>query len=225
MTDGSLPVATLRSLRLLGVEPIVYSRTTRFVGSGVDRIPDPAWSYQTWLAGDHDDVLDQWSFDAIDYGRRIILRLDHEQPADWSPWSGVDPALYINAWHYIRERLPSNIKLYWCGAGWYPSEMMDYYPGSACEYVGFDKYSRTVQWQSLSKQWADPIDALRAITNKPIIVGEFGRLRGLPKRGKWIRSLRNVTDVWGAVYFDVEVPSEGVDWTMTNWMRRHFILT
>ena len=212
----------LGQLRGRGIEPMLYTRSSRFTLSAGARIAHPAYTAQTYLAGDHDAALDAFAQAAQEYGHRLIARFDHEPSLGWAPWSGP-PELYIAAWRYISDRLrrAPNIKMYWCG--W--SGDMEYYPGNRwCDFVGFDAYSKRVVFRELRSQWRKPIAAIRERTKKPIIVGEFGRLRGRPLRWLWMRSLRKVRGVWACVYFDIDVrKSEGKDWRMSPWMRREFM--
>ena len=210
----TLDVPLLRCIKSRGVEPLVYATSTT---------RSPVVPYESYLAGEQDGKLDELARAADAYGDRLIVRWDHEQSMQWPPWGGRDPALYRNVFDYVADRLrqAGNVRMYWCGWGPTPTASLRYLPDSA-DFVGFDQYSRTAGWHTLRKEWAPIIGAIRKRTDKPIIVGEFGRLAGLPKRGRWLRSLRNVSDVWAAIYFDMLLISEGVDWRMTRWMRRQF---
>ena len=216
---GRFPTKLLNELRTRGVEPMVYAHSVDWIGH---KTPDPAFHPQTYLAGDHDAMLDAFAQAAQEYGHRLIVRLDQEPSLGWAPWSGP-PKKYIAAWRYISDRLrrAPNVRMYWCA--W--NANMDYYPGNRwCDFVGFDVYSRGIRFRSLRSQWRKPIANIRARTDKPIIVGEFGRKRGRPLRWLWMRSLRKVRGVWACVYFDIDMrPTENVNWTMSPWMRREFM--
>ena len=215
------PMQAMVELRQRGVEPMLYTRSTRNALIDGKRVPDPAWHYRTWLAGDHDDVLDDLANAAAMYDRRLIVRLDHEMSMKWCPWCGLDPALYIDAYSYIAERLRQapNVKMYWCG---WSNRSSEYYPGRACDFIGFDKYSKRATWRPLDEDWRSAIRSMRKLhKSKRIIVGEFGRLSKYDDRHKWIKTVHDVRDVWGCVYFDVG----GHGWVMTKWMKKKYMRT
>lgn len=216
---GGFPdMALMMGLRRRGIEPMIYAHSQSH-----RRFTD--YDYGSYIRGEHNAELDAFAQDAADYGGRLIFRWDQEFSAKWFPWGQRPPRQFKRAWRKVMERMPDNIKPYYCGWGPQANALKEYYPGDEwVDFVGFDQYSVGKNWKPLNEAWRPAKRALRSVTDKPIIVGEFGRNRGAGERGQWIRTLDNVTGVWAALYFDMDLTQYGDrDVSMTRWMRRHYV--
>jgi len=211
----------LTSLRVRGIEPMLYVTSTGWASGARER---PLRTYSEYLRGEYDADLAAIAALAQEYGGRLIMRWDHEMEMGWCPWGQRRPARYRRVFRYVAERMPDNVKPYWCPGD--PVRARRYYPGRAADFVGFDKYSRSPRWAPLPRAWSRSIDELRRRSDQPIIVGEFGRARGTGGRRRWLRTLHRVEGVWAAIYFDIDMRStEGAltDWRMTDRMRHIYI--
>lgn len=187
-----------------------------------------AAGYERLLAGEYDAQLASLR---KSLPTNAIVRWDHEMtsPAnDWRTWGAMDPALYAQGFRHVAIKLGKTL---WCPmAG--PDQLSrwaDYYPGDTyVDFVGFDFYDLALR-RPLPQSLAKYLDRLREIApGKPILIGELGSNRSRPVgrpsvkgRAKWLRSLADV-DIWGAVYFDIDRPTEGHDWRMGPAMLRTF---
>jgi len=223
MPAGSDFDATLMNgLLTRGVEPMVFMTSSGWVDA---QHSAPQRTYQSYLAGDYDSQLDAWSSAAADYGHRLIVRWDHEMGMAWAPWSVNSAPTYKSVFSHVADRLRAagNVKLWFCGGG--RQKLLTYFPGgTTCDYIGFDKYSRDEAWDPLPTAWKKSIDTCKSLSGHPIIVGEFGREASLSQRWQWLKTIRDVQDVWLALYFDMDLTAEeDVDWTMTKYMRQRYL--
>lgn len=151
-----------------------------------------------------------------------IIRWDHEMtgpPNEWRTWGRMNPGLYIDTWRYVSGFLGP---MHWC-----PSvgpenfaRYRDYWPGDEfVSFAGFDAYDSGDR-TPIPDMFKRPTKTIRDFTNKRILVGEFGsaRLVGVGGRLRWLRTLRNVEDIWGAVYFNLDMSPKGPNWVMTPAM-------
>lgn len=223
--------ALLEGILSRGVEPMIYATTTR-------RFPAPAeaaaWNLQSYIDGDHDGLLTDWAAElASEFpGQRFIVRIDQEPASSWAPWgpdedrpSQTHPTRFKRMMGHVRTVLQAanpSIRTFYCGNR--GSYLTEYFPGDArCDYVGFDTYSREARQDTCPKIMDAGIRRLRRVSDRPVIVGEFGRKVGLPDRLEWIRTLDDVRNGHIFMAFDIDLTElENVDWTMTPAMRKSF---
>lgn len=177
--------------------------------------------YTRMLAGEFDDRFAELKRDLRHYPTAMV-RWDWEfdgNPLDWRPWSGMDPALYIEGFRYAS--LGFDRPLFWCGTSvferWHP-----YFPGRRwVSHIGWDQYSRLTT-RPLNVTWPKRIREAQRIAGKgiPVVVGEFGSLVSLPERDriKQLRTILKVDDLYAAAYFDINMAGDGDDWRMTPEM-------
>lgn len=208
----------LEGLRERGVEPAIYAHSA----------DEPRWrthGYEAILRGERDEALEQWGQQAAAYGQRLIFRWDHEMNGKF-PWSLREPSEYIRVFRHVSERIrrvagARNVEFFFCPSLRGQDAGLDiiesYFPGDPwCQQVGFDGFSRTEQWEPLAEQWGPTIRRLQRMTDRPIVVGEFGRRVDLPQRDEWLASLRDVRDVSTAIYFDMNLTF--FDWPGHHWL-------
>jgi hypothetical protein len=197
----------LQGLRDRGIEPAIYAHSA----------DEPSWSthgYEAILAGGRDAALESWGLAAADYGHPLLLRWDHEMNGSF-PWSSREPEEYKAVFRHVSQRIREtagarNVEFFFCPSLRVYARGLDlvesYYPGDdVCQWVGFDGYSKIEQWQPLPEQWGPIIDRLEHMTERLIIVGEFGRQVDLPQRALWLDTLGEVSGVAAAIYFDMNL--------------------
>ena len=194
----------------------------------------PSCGYEAILRGEQDEVIDGLARDLS--AHHAIVRLDHEMNATGldAPWQRREPALFRQAFSHVSDRIRHIapwVLMHWCPMATRKllPTLIDWFPGRpAVQLVGFDKYDSGAR-ESLAVSWRGPLAAIRAFTSLPILVGEFGSARGPRGRGRWLRSLGEVRDVWGAIYFNLDMRAlepvqDGLprDWRMGRGMERAF---
>lgn len=205
--------ALLRALRSRGTTPVIFWQ--------------PVGDHGSILRGEHDAYLRRWARDAEAYGRPIIVRFAHEMNGDWFPWSpgkgGNTARSFVLMWRYVARRMPENVRMWWCPNRGGSTPMDECWPGRLhVDVVGLDGYA----WHGTSPSVADlfrgPLRRLRTISDKPVIIGEFGAAPG-PGRERWLANgMRWFTrqDVDAALWFDVDMRFDGhPDWRM-DWSER-----
>lgn len=219
--DGQDPIDAYLHAGLAdrGVEPMVYMTT-----SGV--------AYEDIIAGLWDDHLESWGRQVAAIGQPLVLRLDQEPNGAWAaPWSLADPTLYRRMFGHVERAIRSyggarNVRMLYCPV-WRGRDRADdferYYPGDACQLVGFDSYAREDEPIPLARRWRAPLETLRRLTpDKGVVVGEYGILRGIAGRRRWLRGLREVDGIETAVYMDMDLDHLGRRhlWALSPGMRR-----
>ncbi len=216
---GQFPATwLLDGLWARGIQPAVYARSA---GEG-------RWAthgYEAILRGERDEAIERWGLAAAADGRRLILRWDQEMNGTF-PWSLREPAEYVRVFRRVSDRIrrvagATNVELHFCPAlrrrAGGLDEVQSYFPGDDwCQLVGFDAYSRTAEWEPIAEQWGPMLQRLRRMSDRPVLVGEFGRRVDLPARPAWLATLADVRGVGGAVYFDMDLTQHA--WPEHRWL-------
>jgi beta-mannanase len=140
---------------------------------------------------------------AKDWGKPLFLRFAHEMNGNWYPWDGfhnggaTGPEKYKQAWIYIynvREALEADsVYLVWCpnntnipDASW--NEPAGYYPGDQyVDWIGMDGYNWVyASWQDFDSVFSSIYQSLTALTEKPLMVGEFASAEQGGSKADWI---------------------------------------
>jgi hypothetical protein len=197
----------LRGLRERGIEPAIFAHSA-------GRLHWPTHGYEAILRGERDEAIERWGQAAAADGHRLILRWDHEMNGMF-PWSRRSPEEYVRVFRHVSDRIrrvagATNVELHFCPALRHRERGLDviesYYPGDDwCQMVGFDAYSRTRRWTPLADQWAPMLARLERMTDRPVLVGEFGRRVDRGDRDGWLASLAEVHGVLGSIYFDMDL--------------------
>lgn len=153
------------------------------------------WSNSSILRGEHNSYIDMIARDMRDSGfETVYLRWGHEMNGGWYPWSN-DPASYVAAWKYLRNRIRSqrgawNVKMVWAPnpdlwrtvpADWL-IRLLPYWPGhSSVDHVGFTIIERGAEGgQSYpvskfqTRTWL-----ARNIFGRPVLAAEVNVVRDL----------------------------------------------
>jgi beta-mannanase len=167
-------------------------------------VSHPSGTLTAIAAGEYDNYVREFMRAARDWGKPLFLRLGHEMNGNWYPWDGFHnggesgPEKYRQAWLYIynvREELKAeNVNLVWCpnninvpNAAW--NNIAAYYPGDqSVDWVGMDGYNwGFADWQSFRSVFNEGYRSLAALTDKPIMIGEFASSEQGGDKAAWIK--------------------------------------
>ncbi len=167
-------------------------------------VSNPSGTLEAIASGIYENYLKDFIQAARDWGKPLFLRVAHEMNGNWYPWDGFHNGgdrsaaeKYKRAWLYIynvRKKLGAdNIYLVWCpnntnqpDASWNRASF--YFPGDEyVDWIGMDGYNWGYgMWQSFPAVFDGIYQELTALTNKPLMIGEFASAEA---RGKadWIK--------------------------------------
>jgi hypothetical protein len=194
----AFPYRTAAWIRANGSVP--YIRLMLLSSAGIPR-PDPVYSLQRIIEGKFDRRLRKWMRAARDFASPLLAEYGVEVNGWWFPWNGLynrehgSPAdsvgRFREAYRHIirlaREEGAHNIRWVFHVDPWdEPVEdwnrFENYYPGDEwIDWVGVSVYGRQVPKDrravSFRFQMDWVYDRLRRLTNKPVIVCEFGTIK------------------------------------------------
>lgn len=216
----------------------------------------PAYSLPKIIGGDFDAYLHQYAKDIVATGLPLAIRLDHEMNGIWYPWAendgqgksinGNNVGDYVKMWrhvHDIFQQEGANDLVIWV---WSPNivnnlpashkaagYLESLYPGDDyVDWVGLSGYLRPPYKSdnnfSFDYTFTPSLNALRAITSRPIILAEIGASETDGHKPAWITSLFSALgkpendDIIGLSWFNLAVTSyvEGVratnDWRVDS---------
>ncbi|MFH1387383.1 MAG: glycosyl hydrolase [bacterium] len=168
----------------------------------IENVPMLTWepwvegALNSILSGKHDTYIKDFLTAAKEYGKPLLLRFAHEMNGNWYPWVGKE---YKQAWAYIhnvkRELRADNVNFVWCpnneslpSEPW--NEFANYYPGDQyVDWVGLDGYNWGYdKWQAFDQVFGSAYNKLAALTNKPMMIGEFAAGEdGVHDKEAWIK--------------------------------------
>jgi hypothetical protein len=162
----------------------------------------PDYALARIAAGDCDEYIDAWARGFAAYGKPVLLRFAHEMNGDWYPWSatvnGNTPADYVAAWRHLRRRFAAagaaNVRWVWSPNVEYEGStpLNEVYPGDDhVDWVGIDGYNwGTTQtwssWQSLADVFGPTYDAVRQLTERPVMIAETASGEQGGDKATWI---------------------------------------
>jgi len=166
-------------------------------------ITDSPGTLEAIASGSHEAYIRGFIQAAKDWGKPLFLRFAHEMNGNWYPWDGFNngqtagPAKYKQAWIYIyniREEIGAeNVNLVWCpnntnqpNETW--NDISNYFPGDQyVDWVGMDGYNWGCgSWQTFDQVFQSAYQSLAALTDKPIMIGEFGSAEQDGNKAAWI---------------------------------------
>jgi beta-mannanase len=166
------------------------------------QVNDATWSLDAIARGDHDAYIRDWAADVAAWGHPILVRPMHEMNGGWTSWgvisNGNTPADFIDAWRHIvstaRDAGAGNIRWVWC-----PNTLLNngvtyssIYPGDAyVDWLCLDGYNwGTTQswssWESMRLVFERSVNALAALSSRPIMIGETGSSELGGDKARWI---------------------------------------
>lgn len=222
--------ALLDGLAARGVRPVIFWQP---VGPDLDEDPE-RYGSAAIARGDWDPYLLTWAEAAAASGDRVIVRFAHEMNAPWFPWavggvSGNTAAGFRAAWRHIVELIrpiAPEVRFLWspnepCGRPCV--DLAELYPGDAwVDLAGFDAYDwKPAERRPMVERYREAMRALRAVTDKPVIVAETGAAGPADGRGEWLADgLAAVEAAFprleGLIWFDIDMRDSGhPDWRLT----------
>jgi hypothetical protein len=217
-----------------GVLPLVTWESLPNLPLSVRTTTDEDYEMSKVLDGDFDAYIDKFAHDVKATGLPIVLRFDQEMNADYYPWSDTmsynKRGEFVQMWKYVVDRfraVGADKYVIWL---WTPNRVDDipqkqiasFYPGDDyVDWVGIDGYWRNKSVQSdFAVTYARTLGLLRALTSKPIFLGEVGATETGGKKVAWIRSffqeLPKNPDIIGFAWFSLTVVGGTGDKTASN---------
>jgi beta-mannanase len=170
------------------------------------------------------------------WGYPIYVRPMHEMNGPWSAWgygvNGNTAAQHVAAWRHIVDiaNAEGATNIRWV---WSPNvddgdpRLVPYaniYPGDAyVDWVGLDGYNwGTSQswstWQSLHALYSDSVDKIRALTGRPLMIGEIASTELGGDKAEWITNgfaslLTDLPQVRAVTWFD---GNKETDWRVDS---------
>ncbi len=223
------PTAQAQAIAARGATPVVTLEPWDPT-AGVDQ---PAYALDTITNGAHDALLTAWASEAKAWGKPLWLRFGHEMNGNWYPWAeGVNGnqagdyvAAYRHVWSVFAGAGATNVRWVWNPNVVYPGStgLGGLYPGDAyVDWVGIDGYNfGTSQswstWQSPTTVFDATFKAVRALTNKPIVIAETGSTEVGGSKARWIQDffalLKANTDVKAFLWFNL---NKETDWRIQS---------
>jgi hypothetical protein len=217
---GMLPLLTWESLPNL---PLSVRTTV-----------DQDYAMSKILAGDFDPYMDRFAQDVKTLGLPLVIRLDQEMNADYYPWSDTmtynKRGDYVQVWKHVVDRfraIGADKYVIWL---WTPNRVDDipqkkiasFYPGDDyVDWVGVDGYWRNKSAiANFGVTYARTLGLLRALTTRPIFIGEVGASETGGKKVVWIDSFfKNLPlnpDIIGFSWFSLTVAGGTGETTASN---------
>lgn len=203
--DGSVPMVTW--------SPMLDTR---------DPIHQPKYAPSRIASGTFDRYIHRAAREAAAYGRPFFLRLAHEMNGSWSPWGAHvghnRPGDYVAMWRHVvsifdREGA-SNVRWVWSpnvDVTKNVEPFKPFYPGDRwVDLVALDGYNwgttNHARWRSFNATFASSYRAVRALTGKPMMIGETASTEHGGNKAEWIDrigpSLESMPAVKALVWFD-----------------------
>jgi Glycosyl hydrolase family 26 len=197
----------------------------------------PAYRLSRIAGGAFDSYVRSWATGLKAWGKPVILRFAQEMNA-WSyPWcattNGNKPSDYVAAWRRVRTIFSdsgvTNVAWHWCpnidwlGSGEVPFDQV--FPGdSYVDAVGVDGYNGGTAlpwggWQSFAAIFGYSVQQLRALTSKPIVIGETASAEAGGSKAAWVTEMLDTAlpqkfpDIRAVIWFS---EAKETDWRMQS---------
>lgn len=172
----------------------------------------------------------------------VLLRFAHEFDNPAYPWSlsgDNSHEEFINAWRYVvglfREQSADNI--YWVWNPWHSNSIQSYFPGDdyvdwvGVDILNYDKLNYDGVGYSFKELYSSFHDKLKLVTQKPVIIAEFGTLSDSTGKDKWVQNAfesieKDFKEIKSVVLFnssyDKNIPKNNfyskpyLDWTINH---------
>lgn len=229
-SDGAaFPATAAARVAATGATPVVTWEPWN-PAYGADQ---PAYALDRITAGDFTTYETSWAKQIKAYGKPVVLRFGHEMNGSWYPWSaqanGNTASDYVAAWRQVRSvfnrQKVTNVTWSWSPNVPYPGStpMASLYPGDAyVDQVALDGYNwATLQpgstWTSFWEVFSAGVQEIRAVTTKPLYVGEVGCPEDGGDKAAWVRdmftALGQHPEVRGFTWFDFD---KEADWRIDS---------
>jgi hypothetical protein len=168
-------------------------------------VPMITWEWQQTnlsgiLTGAYDNDARLWARELKAHGGPVLLRWGHEMNLPWYAWSvtsSQSSQQFIDAWRRLRgifqQEGATNVQWVWC------PNIIDYgvadftpmYPGDDyVDWVALDGYnwSPRYSWRSFTQLFQSSYATITRISNKPLMIAEWGSTEQGGDKGAWLRS-------------------------------------
>ncbi len=180
-------------------------------------------------AGAFDGYVRRAAVEAREYGKPFYINFAREMNGNWNTWgSGVlgnTPHDFIAMWRHVvsifRAEGATNAKWVWTPNIYGNNSVRPFapfYPGNKwVDVTGLSGYnwgdSGRTAWKGFDEIFQSSYEALRRLSNKPIIISEVSSAERGGSKARWIQSMRHVLvrdmpRVRAVVWFDDDKPSE-----------------
>lgn len=193
----------------------------------------PAYADARIAGGAFDAYLKGYAASVKAYGRPVVLRFGHEMNGQWYPWSvgvnGNTAAGYVAAFRHVHDVFVAQgvTNVTWAWTPNVPSSgsstLAAAYPGDAyVDQVGLDGYNwgttgTGTTWQSFATIFGAGLTQLRALTAKPIWLGEVASTEKGGDKATWIRDMFSTLaahpEIAGFTWFDF---NKETDWRIDS---------
>jgi hypothetical protein len=197
----------------------------------------PTYALGRIIDGTHDAQIQRWASEIAAWNRPLFLRFAHEMNGSWNSWSegvnGNQPGQYVTAWRHVREIFrragASNVTWVWSPNVVYSNSppLAPFYPGDYyVDRVALDGYnwgnyySYWQAWLSFEEIFGPGIAQLRALTAKPVMVGEVASIEFGGDKAAWIQdmftALKNHPEIVSFTWFN---HNKETDWRIQSSAR------
>jgi len=201
-------------------------------------VEDRRWSLRSIIDGSHDPYIRRWVRDVAAWGQILYVRPMYEMNGWWAPWcafaNGNSPREFVAAWRHIvdlaRAAGATNIRWVWSpnvdndGLG---TPFAEVFPGDDyVDWVALDGFNRgtswsTTRWQTMVDIFSVSIEHVRALSEKPLMIGETGSSEVGGDKAAWIRTSlaripTDLPDIRALVWFSKNETSLGIDWRINS---------
>ena len=170
-----------------------------------DGVDQPTYALDRITAGRHDSYITSWAKQVKSWGKPLVLRWGHEMNGSWYPWSaqanGNTPADYVAAFRHVRAVFvkagATNVAWSWSPNVPYQGSvpLAKVYPGDAyVDRVALDGYNwstlqPTSTWTSFWDVMSEGVSQVRAITTRPLFIGETASPEVGGDKAAWVDGL------------------------------------
>jgi mannan endo-1,4-beta-mannosidase len=186
---------------------------------------DPTLASVSAIAtGAYDVYLDTYAVAVRNFGHQVVIGFGHEMNATWYSWGygKTPPSTFVAAWRHIvslfRSQGADNVTWLWTVeadssttgpvASWWPG------PGYV-DWIGIDGYYNSPA-DTFSRVFVPTINAVRAITDKPVLLSETAVTRRANQYAHIVNLFEGMAKykTLGLVWFDKDQlqQSEHQDW-------------
>ena len=195
----------LRTIDSLGADPMITWEPWVSHFSASDTLPEASEERRALhhiAAGTYDAYILRFARQVRDLNRRVYVRFAHEfdNPAyPWSPAGGNTPDDFRRAWRHVHDlfREEGALNAVWVWNPWRSTDIAPYYPGDEyVDLIGLTALNYGPGYTNLddypfSESYPHFRRTLRSITDKPVLLAEFGSLGDLETKAAWVTQATN----------------------------------
>jgi beta-mannanase len=177
--------------------------------------------YDLVIYGYFDDFITRFSEKLKDLNRPVFLRYAHEFDNPFYPWcvDGDNASLkFKKAWIHVYEIFKNSgaHNVIWIWSPWGSENIEQFYPGPEyVDWIGVDilnygKLNRDGKYYDFASIYWPFHEEIRKLPSVPVIVAEFGSLKGEQNQDDWIKKAfvsieTEFSEIKSVVYFNSKV--------------------